>query len=220
MYIRLMGNGKKGVIEPFYDGGEAYRDYHKYETIKNYTQEPQGSARQTWCGVNFVVMPHGAVSAKRTCKLDLERFDEIYLEAKAPEFVTVKLRINGIEIINQKGTGKIDEYHGAAPEKSINSIEIEFCNDSDSLYEVAVSYIGVEDSRFPTDDEINGSNTIPDWEGCFEENPNIELFSNFFVSDGEELREKMKSPFYAKTFEKTKVFFESGVDGYNYESGY
>ena len=67
MYVRLMGNGKKGVIEPFYDGGEAYRDYHKYETLKNYTQVPQGSARQTWCGVNFMVMPHGTVSARRTC---------------------------------------------------------------------------------------------------------------------------------------------------------
>lgn len=212
MYVRLMGNGKKGVIEPFYDGGEAYRDYHKYETLKNYTQVPQGSARQTWCGVNFMVMPRGTVSARRTCKLELERFDEIYLEAKVPDFVTVKLRINGAEIINQQGTGKIDEYHGKASEKTIKSIEIEFYNDSDSLYEVPVNYIGVEDSKFPTDDEINGGNTIPDWEGCFEEKPDIELFSNFFVSDGEVLRKKMKSPFYVKNYEKTKESMKEYMD--------
>ena len=52
--------------------------------------------------------------------------------------------------------------------------------------------------------KIKGTNTIPDWEGCFEENPKIELFTSFFEEDGEHLREKMKSPFYAKTFEKTK----------------
>ena len=35
MYIRLIGSGERGILEPFYDGGEAYREYHKYETIKN-----------------------------------------------------------------------------------------------------------------------------------------------------------------------------------------
>ena len=37
MYVRLINDGAKGIIEPFFDGGEAYRDYHKYETIGNFS---------------------------------------------------------------------------------------------------------------------------------------------------------------------------------------
>ena len=46
MYIRLIKGGEKGIIEPFFDGGEAYRDYHKYVTLNNYKVEPEGAARQ------------------------------------------------------------------------------------------------------------------------------------------------------------------------------
>ncbi len=206
MYIRLMHNGAKGVIEPFYDGGEAYRNYHKYITLDNYRVEPNGAAYQSWASANFKIMPHKSVIAERECNLELGRFDEIYIEAKLPDYVNLKLFINDKEIINQNGVGKTDEYYGKVKDKVINKIKMEFINNSDNIYEVSVSYIGVRDSKFLSDEEIKGNNTVPDWEGCFEETPQIELLTKCFAEDGETLREKMKSPFFEKTYEKTKEY--------------
>lgn len=206
MYVRLINDGAKGIIEPFFDGGEAYRDYHKYETIGNYKVEPQGAARQTWADVTFKVKPHETTYAERECKLNLGRFDEIYIECKIPEYIVLKLSVNGSEIINEKGVGRAHEYYGTAKEKEIRSIRIEFYNNSENLYEAAVSCIGVRDSKFLSESEIKGENTIPDWEGCFEENPMIELLTGFFTDDGDAIRRKMKLPFFAKTYEKTKEF--------------
>ncbi len=206
MYIRLTGSGKRGIIEPFYDGGEAYRDYHKYETIKNYTVSPDGAARQYWMSVNFKIKPGTKVTARRKCSLDAGRFDEIYVEAKLPDYITLKLFINGEEIINSVGTGKTDEYFGKLKDRKIESICLEFSNEGDSLYEAMVTHIGVSDSAFPDDEYISGENTIPDWEGCFEENPEIRLLSGSFTQSAEQLREKMKDPFFSATYEKTKEF--------------
>ena len=204
MYIRLINGGEKGIIEPFFDGGEAYSDYHKYVTLNNYEIEPPGAAKQTWANASFAVLPHKKTTAQRNCDLDTGRFDEIYVEAKLPTYAAIRLTVNGEETINQKGTGKNDEYYGKLNDRQIKSIRLEFENCSDTLYDAAVSCIGVRDSKFPSNEEIKGTNTIPDWEGCFEEKPKIELYTSFFEEDGEHLREKMKSPFYAKTYEKTK----------------
>lgn len=204
MYIRLTGNGAKGILEPFYDGGEAYRDYHKYVTLNNYKVEPEGAAYQTWASANFKIMPHRRTRAKREFDFDLGRFDEIFIEAKIPDYIELILTVNDEEIIKEKGAGDTREYYGRVKERKIKSIGIEFFNNSESIYDVPVSHIGVRDSKFISDNDIKGENTAPDWEGCFEENPEIELFSNFFVDDGEALRKKMKSPFFAKTYEKTK----------------
>lgn len=212
MYIRLMNNGAKGVLEPFYDGGEAYHDYHKYVTLDNYKVEPEGAAYQTWATSNFRIMPHTSVTAERECDIDLGRFDELYIEAKIPDYVEMRLLINGEEIIKENGTGGTREYYGKARESRIKSIRMEFTNNSESIYDAVVSHIGVRDSKFLSEEEIKGENTYPDWEGCFEENPEIELFTNIFVDDGEALREKMRSPFFLKTYEKTKQIAKTYMD--------
>ncbi len=204
MYIRLMNNGAKGVLEPFYDGGEAYRDYHKYVTLNNYKVEPEGAAYQTWATANFKVLPHSVTSAERKCDIDLGRFDEIYIETKIPGYIEMRLLINGEEIIRENGAGDTRDYSGRPRNRRIKSIRMEFKNSSDSVYDVSVGYIGVRDSCFLSESDIKGENTIPDWEGCFEENPKIELYTNFFVDDADKLREKMKSRFFAKTYAKTK----------------
>ena len=204
MYIRLMNNGAKGVLEPFYDGGEAYQDYHKYVTLDNYKVEPEGAAYQTWATANFKVMPHDSVTAERECEIDIGRFDEIYIESKIPGYIELRLLVNGEEIIKETGSGDTREYYGKVKERKIKSIRIVFTNNSDSIYDAAVTYIGVKDSRFMSEDEIKGDNTIPDWEGCFEENPVIELYSNFFADDGDLLRAKMNSPYFKADYEATK----------------
>ena len=109
MYIRLIKGGEKGIIEPFFDGGEAYRDYHKYVTLNNYKVEPEGAARQIWSCIKLSVIPHKKTTAERSCELDTGRFDEIYVEAKLPTYAVIRLIINGEDVINQKGTGKSDE---------------------------------------------------------------------------------------------------------------
>ena len=212
MYIRLIGSGERGILEPFYDGGEAYREYHKYETIKNYTVIPQDAAMQYWMSVNFRIKPHSVVTAQRECNINLGRFDEIYVEAKIPDYINLRLIINGIEIINKAGTGEMDEYFGKTAEKDIKSIKIEFSNNGENLYDAMVTHIGVRDSKFPSEEEIKGKNTVPDWEGCFEKNPEIKLLSGSFTESGEKLREKMKSPFFKATYERTKKFAQMYMD--------
>ena len=204
MYIRLMKNGASGIIEPFYDGGEAYHDYHKYVVLEQYEIEPVGSAHQTWATAKFFVNPHKTVSAGRDCDLDLGRFDEIFVNANLPEYFEIKVIVNDKEIVKSQGKGTSYDYSGKVNEKKLKSIRMEFTNNSDNPYGVDVSHIGVHDSTFLNQKEIYGTNTIPDWEGCFEENPTIELYSNFFVEDGDVLREKMNSPYFKADYEATK----------------
>lgn len=209
MYIRLMKNGASGIIEPFYDGGEAYRDYHKYVVLERYKVEPDGAAQQTWATAKFFVKPHEMVSAERECDLDLGRFDEVFVNANLPEYFNIKVIVNGKEILSSQGKGTSYDYSGRVDDKKLKSIRMEFVNNSDDLYGINVSHIGVNDSKFLSEEDIKGTNTKPDWEGCFEENPTIELYSNFFADDGDLLRTKMNSPYFKADYEATKKSCEN-----------
>ncbi len=206
MYIRLLKNGAEGIIEPFYDGGESYRENEKYSTLVNYTTTPADAAEQGWATANFKIMPKKTVISERNCNIDIERFDEIYILGKVPKTVTIKVVINGREIISECGKGDNAEYRGKLQENIIKNICMLFESISESVEAVNLWYIGVRDSKFISSDKLKGECTYPDWEGCFLEIPEIKPCTNVFVSEleADELREKMKSDEFRLDYITTK----------------
>ena len=205
MYLRLLKNGAEGILEPFYDGGEAYRDYHKYVTLGNYEIKPQNSAEQTWCEAKFKILPHSTSNAVRKCRFNAGRFDQIYISGKIPASVYVRVYINGEKIIEKQGMGNAGEYSGTIICREFETLALEFENTGGELECALISHIGLRDTKYISQADIYGDNTIPDWEGCFEENPKIELFTHFFADGGDDLRRKMQSDFFKADYEKTKA---------------
>lgn len=205
MYLRLLKNGAEGILEPFYDGGEAYRDYHKYMTLGNYETNPQNSAEQTWCEAKFKILPRSVTTAVRECDFNAGRFDEIYISGKIPADVNVCVYINGEKVIDERGKGNTAEYSGTIVSGDFKTIAFEFRNNGSGLEYALVSHIGLRDTKYISQADIYGENTASDWEGCFEENPKIELFTHFFADSGDALRRKMQSDFFKADYEKTKA---------------
>ncbi len=212
MFIRLQKKGAEGIIEPFYDGGESYKENEKFSSfLAHYRVDPKGAAGQSWMSVNVNVTPNSTVTLERDCDIDVGRFDEISLRAKIVEGTSVKMLINGEEVINEAGKGDTCNYYGKLKDSRITSIRLEITNNNEQTEGDVLFYIGVRDSKFLSDEELYMPATTPDWEGCFAENPVIEPCTEAFVdkADAEALRAKLKTGIMAKTYEGTKKYAES-----------
>ncbi len=212
MYIRLIKNGAEGILEPFYDGGDSYRENEKYQSFfANYKTTPECPISQSWTAIDYVIPPLLTVTSERECDIDTDRFDEISLEAKITENITFKLIINGEEIISEQGKGDVYRYYGKLKDRHIKSVCMKFINTGELTERISVFFIGVRDSKFMLDEEFSPECTYPDWEGCFAENPVIEPCTEALIDkkDADKLREKMKSPAFAASYQATKKSAEA-----------
>ena len=199
--INIPINDYETILEPFCDGGESYTGHFKYSPLTAYTIKPEGSANQIWDSVTVSTAAGSCSKMERVCNVNTEDYDTMRVFWVAEAGITMRLYCNGSEVINTRGTGKLDYADGHFAEKKLSSLRFEFENSSDTLLSAGMMYLGMRsESRlktaaaFPFTDE---------WEGCFEAEPDYELFSEVMLSREElaQMRPRLTEHPYSEIFQ-------------------
>ena len=199
------------ILEPYYDGGDSYSDNYKYSRLSNYYVDPKNSTSQIWCGWEIKIPVGKKVVLSRKCDISMKYYDTLRIFLSASENVSIKLFGREKRIIDTCGEGGFNIIRGKVYDEKLYEIKYIFENKGDMPETVILFYLGAENTEI---EENKSFDFPPVWEGCFEENAEIGLFSNILISDKDagKLKEKMSDITFCDEYTKTKQFAMSLVN--------
>ena len=192
------------IVQPYFDGGDSYKDNKKYSLVPKYKTMPEGCLKQTWEGIRVDVEPcSSSVIETDNLNIDISDFTRFRIFANISKNIRVKLYCNGELVIDEQCGGKIENIDGKTERlpKTINSLRYEFINSSEILLSATIHYLGL------INDKIKNKNTFTgEWEGFFSENPSYEMFDNLVMTDEEleRLRKNITKEPLKSMYEKAK----------------
>ncbi len=185
-------NEYSSIIQPFFDGGESYVGHHKYSLLSRYTVTPEGAAKQTWEAVAVTIEPKSTVTLEtQGLNIDISEYSRFRFFGNANTHVNIKVYCNGELVINENGRQKNDFLDGSmcTTQTVANSLKMVFTNNSDADAGVTMYYIGMLNDTPKRKNPFNA-----EWEGCFTDEPSMELYDEFLISkeELEAIRKRVK----------------------------
>ncbi len=192
------------IIQPYYDGGESYKDHNKYSLVGNYKCTPQGVLRQGWESIIIdVAAKDKTIIECNGINIDISDFERFRIYGLIPKCIHIKLFCNEELVIDKQATGMqgFDDGEFKTKQKTVNSLRYEFENLDDSNTSLSISYLGVINDK-----QRNKKPYTAEWEGFFADNPSYELFNENLIGKTElnTLREKIKYEPYKTVYETTR----------------
>lgn len=198
--INIPIDEQSSIVQPYYDGGESYKDNEKYSLIKRYKCMPEGSLSQNWCAFMVKVKAESeTVIEYEGADIDISEYSRFRIFGIVPGAVNVMLYCNGELVMDKCGSGKA-EYTDSditTERNTLNSLRYIFKNAGKKDEEVCLFYLGMLNDK-----SLHKNPYTAEWEGCFSENPKYELFNELAVSCDAlaSLREKIKTEPYKSIY--------------------
>ena len=193
------------IIQPFFDGGESYVGHHKYSLLSRYTVTPEGAAKQTWEAVSVMVEPKGSVTMETDgLNIDISEYSRFRLFGNATADMNIKVYCNDELVINENGHQKNDflDGHMRTTQTIAKSLKMVFTNNSNVESGVTMYYIGLLNDKPRRKNPFNA-----EWEGCFADEPSMELYDEFLISkeELEAVRKRVKDDDLKEHYAKLKA---------------
>lgn len=191
------------ILQPYYDGGESYKDNFKYSLIKKYKVNPAGSLSQSWCAFEVKVNAESKTVMEYECAgIDISGYNRFRIFGMIPESVRVQLYCNGVLSMDKNGTGEVGFADSDIEicEDNVKTLKYVFTNSGSSDTEITLFYLGMMNDNYT---ENKKSPYTSEWEGCFVENPNYDLYNEVAIDKGtiSKLKEKIKKEPYKSIYE-------------------
>ena len=193
-------NDNISIIEPYFDGGESYKEHHKYACIKAYDVSGSIKTSQIWdSAVVFIPSGESGVIGREINPADVHDYCEAVCKITCPKEVFIEFYINGERVSQAEGTGSIDVYTFPIAADKIKHISYCFKNTDNRDAEVNLYYFAVRKNERIT--PIYSGN----WEGCFSK-ISFKPYTDEYVTDDllEKLPELIKNEPYKSIYESER----------------
>lgn len=202
--INIPIDERSSIVQPYYDGGESYIGHHKYSLVNQYQAFPQGSLKQTWCEFTVSAEPGDEVVLEyEGTEIDISAYNRFRIFGSVPKCINIKLYCNGELVLEEPGNGCVGyiDAHMRTKQMVIRKLKYIFQNTGENKESISLFYLGMLNDK----EQQPGSYTS-EWEGCFSEEPNYDLYNELTLSREAmaALREKVKKDPLRKTYERMK----------------
>lgn len=169
-------NDNISIIEPYFDGGESYKEHQKYACIRQYNAEGAIKVYQIWdSAVVFVPSGESGIIKREIAPLDVHDYCEAVCKIACPQKNYIDFYINGEMVSQAEGTSGVDTYTFPIAVDEINNISYRFRNADERDSEIKLYYFAVRKNERIT--PIYSGN----WEGCFSE-ISFELYTDEYLT--------------------------------------
>lgn len=220
----VMINEAESIFETYWDWGESYPEHQKYNALDKYQIKKDENARVEviWCGVAVYLNCKGEgdvtkVSMARHCDFDITYFDVFRFFGIIPKDILFRINcvIDGEKktVIEQYGKGECGEYDGRISGEKITEFELEFEFSKRGNSSATLKWLGFSNLERQMEMESRKSPYDAEWEGCFEENPEIKPLTGIYFDEEElkELRKKVEKEPYFTMMQKLRAQAEEDM---------